>query len=304
MRHILVPLDGSTLAEAALPAAATIAKAFAARFTLFHVVEDWAPERVHGQPHLTEGDEAQQYLARVAQRPILSGLDVECHVHRAETGDVADSIMAHADELHADLVVLSAHGHGGLKSLVFGSVPLRALTRGRTPILLVNPTPQGEAPPFTCRRILVPLDGSAAHEPVFSLVAPLARGMDAELHLLVVVPTAKTLSGHTAVAGALMPMATRAVLDLAEQDAESYVRGLRDRIGQAGLAVTWSVARGEPLAVLIRTAKESGADLVAMATHARGAMEGFWAGSLTPKLMQRLDRPMLLVRAEGDDRAR
>jgi len=41
-----------------------------------------------------------------------------------------------------------------------------------------------------------------------------------------------------------------------------------------------------------------------MATHARGAMEGFWAGSLTPKLMQRLDRPILLVRAEGHDEAR
>ena len=71
-----------------------------------------------------------------------------------------------------------------------------------------------------------------------------------------------------------------------------------------GLEVTSSVSRGEPLAALMETAERREADLVVMATHARGAMEGFWSGSLTPKLMQRLDRPILLVRAEGHDEAR
>ncbi len=304
MRHVLVPLDGSHLAEAALPAAAATAHAFAARVTLFHVIEDWAPQQVHGQPHLTTADQAQAYLTDVAGRPIWQGLALECHVHRTETGDVADSIMAHADELQADLVVLSAHGHGGLKGVVFGTIPQRALTRGRTPLLLVNPTPEGDAPAFHCRRILVPLDGSASHEPVLAPAARLAGSMGAELHLVVVVPTAHTLSGYTAAAGARMPMATRAILDLAEQDAESYIRSVRDRMGGEGLKAHWSVGRGEPLTVLIQTARACDADLVAMATHARGAMAGFWSGSLTPKLMQRLDRPMLLVRAEGNDPTR
>jgi nucleotide-binding universal stress UspA family protein len=101
-----------------------------------------------------------------------------------------------------------------------------------------------------------------------------------------------------------MPLATPAVLDLAEQDAEAYVRSVRDRMGAEGLVARWSVGRGKPLTVLIHTAGECGADLVAMATHARGAMAGFWSGSLTPKLMHRLDRPMLLVRAEGDEPTR
>ena len=304
VRHVLVPLDGSRLAEAALPAAAATARAFDARVTLFHVIENWPPERVHGQPHLTGGDQAQEYLSAVAGRPIWHGVAVECHVHRTETGDVADSIMAHADELQANLVVLSAHGHGGLKDVVFGSIPQRALTRGRTPLLLVNPTAEGAAPPFQCRRILVPLDGSASHEPVLAPAAGLASSMRAELHLVVVVPTAHTLSGFTAAAGVRMPMATRAVLDLAEQDAEAYVRSVRDRMGAEGLAARWSVGRGEPLTVLIQTARACDSDLVAMATHARGALDGFWSGSLTPKLMHRLDRPMLLVRAEGDDPTR
>ncbi len=106
--------------------------------------------------------------------------------------------MAHAEELAADLVVLSTHGQGGLKGFFFGSIALRALGRGRTPILMVNPTTAGEAPPFVCRKILVPLDGSTTHEPALPVAARLARGWKAALHLVMVVPTAGTLAGHRA----------------------------------------------------------------------------------------------------------
>jgi len=308
LRHVLVPLDGSALAEAALPAAAATALAFGARVTLFHVLEAWAPETVHGQPHLKSGAEAQAYLEAVARRPIFGGREVELHVHGAvhgaRTEDVADSIMAHADELGADLVVLSTHGQGGLKGFLFGSIALRALSRGRTPILLVNPTAGGEAPRFACRKILVPLDGTAAHEPSLPVAARLARGWGAAVHLVVVVPTTGTLSGHQAATGVLMPLATRAMLEIAEQDAAAYVKRVVASLAAEGLHATWSVSRGEPVAALLEAAERVGADLVAMASHARGALAGFWSGSLTPKLMQRLMRPMLLVRAEGHDEAR
>ena len=304
VRHVLVPLDGSALAEAALPAAAATAIAFDARVTLFHVLEEWPPETVHGQPHLTDAAQAKAYLAAVAQRPLFLGRAVDIHVHDARSEDVADSIMAHAAELAADLVVLSTHGQGGLKGFLFGSIALQALARGRTPILMVNPTPSGEAPPFTCRKILVPLDGSSSHEPALPVAARLARGWKAALHIVMVVPTAGTLAGHRAATGILMPLATRAMLDLAEQNAAAYVAALKADLVAEGLEVASSVDRGEPLVALLEAAKVVGADLVVMATHARGAMDGFWSGSLTPKLMQRLDRPMLLVRAEGHDDTR
>ena len=304
VRHVLVPLDGSGLAEAALPAAAATAAAFGARVTLFHVLEEWAPQTVHGQRHLTDAAQAEAYLASVAQQSVFRDHPVEMHVHRGRTENVADSIMAHADELGADLVVLSTHGQGGLKGFFLGSIALRALGRGRTPILMVNAAQAGDAPPFVCRRILVPLDGSAAHETALPVAERLARGWTAALHLVMVVPTAGTLSGHKGAAGLLMPLATRAMLEIAEQDAAAYVGGLGNTLTAGGLDVFSSVGRGEPLTVLLETARKTGADLVVMATHARGAMEGFWAGSLTPKLMQRLDRPILLVRAEGHDEAR
>jgi nucleotide-binding universal stress UspA family protein len=297
VRHVLVPLDGSVLAEAALPAAAATATAFEARVTLFHVLEEWAPETVHGQRHLTDPAQAKAYLESVAQRPVFGDRMVEIHVHEARTGNVADSIMAHADELGADLVVLCTHGQGGLKGFLFGRIALRALGRGRTPILLVNPPATGAITPFTCRTILVPLDGTAGHEQALPTASVLARAWKATAHLVIVVPTAGTLSGHEAATGVLMPSATRVVLDLAQRGAEEYVERVTQTLRAEGLSASGHVTRGEPAACLVDTAATVGADLVVMASHAKGAMDAFWSGSLTPKLMERLGRPILLVRA-------
>jgi len=297
LRHVLVPLDGSVLAEAALPAAAATATAFDARVTLFHVLEEWAPETVHGQRHLTDPAQARAYLESVAQRPVFGDQVVDIHVHEARTGNVADSIMAHADELGADLVVLCTHGQGGLKGFIFGSIALRALGRGRTPILLVNPPAAGEPPPFVCRSILVPLDGTAGHEPALPTASVLARAWAATVHLVMVVPTAGTLSGPEAATGILMPSATRVVLDLAQRGAEEYVERLTQTLRAEGLSAKSYVSRGEPAVCLVDTADTVGADLVVMASHAKGAMDAFWSGSLTPKLMEKLGRPILLVRA-------
>lgn len=304
IRHILVPLDGSKLAESVLPAAAAMADGFGAQVTLLHIIEERAPETVHGQPHLTDADQAQAYLEEVARGPVFRDRSVELHVHRSKEGDVADSLMAHARELGADLVVLSTHGRSGLRELLFGSIALRALQRGTTPILLVNPTPDGGAPAFAPRKILVPLDGTPAHEPALPIASRLASAWHAALHLVLVVPTAQTLFGHEAATSVFMPMAKRALLDLAEQGGDEYLRKVASGLIAEGLPTTNQVSRGEPVASVIETAAQVGADLVVMATHAKGPMDGFWSGSLTPKLMERLGRPLLLVRAEGEEASR
>lgn len=304
IRQILVPLDGSALAESVLPAAAAMAGGFGARVTLLHIVEERPPDTIHGQPHLTDGDRAQAYLDEVARRPVFRDRAVEVHVHRPQAGDVAESVVEHARELGADLVVLSTHGKSGLRGLLFGSIAIRALQRETTPILLVNPTAAGEAPPFVCRTILVPLDGTAAHEPALPVASALGRAWQAALHLVIVVPTVGTLSGDEAATGLFMPMAKRALLDLAERGAEEYVKRLAEALASEGLPTTSHVSRGEPAASLVEAANSVGADLVVMASHAKGALDAFWSGSLTPKLMEKLGRPVLLVRAAPEQPTR
>ena len=299
LRHILVPLDGSPLAEAVLPAVGALATHFRARATLFHVLEIAAPETIHGQPHLTDPAGAQAYLERLARHPLLAGAAVDVHVHATKEPEVAASVVTHAEELGADLIALATHGGRTLRSFLFGRVALRALQRGTTPILLVRPT-SAAATAFRCRTILVPLDGTSDHEPSLPMAAAVATAFGAAVALMTVVPTLTTLPGPHAATAALLPSATREVLALAEQQSATYLQEREAALRTKGVVVRSAVRRGDPVTVLLEAAKTQQADLVVMATHGKGPLEGFWSGSLTPKVMETLEPPLLLVRAGPD----
>ena len=121
-QHLLVPLDGSSLAETALPAAAHLAQVLEASVTLIHVIEKDAPKEVHKDRHLSEPEEASAYLKEVAGRAFPPETKVEWHVHVEEVKDVARSIVHHSHELEQDLIVMCTHGWGGLRDLLFGSI--------------------------------------------------------------------------------------------------------------------------------------------------------------------------------------
>ncbi|HEY7677605.1 MAG TPA: universal stress protein [Candidatus Methylomirabilis sp.] len=295
-RHLLVPLDGSGLAEAVLPPAAALAERLGASLTLLHVMERDAPATIHGERHLTDEGDAERYLAEVQRRLALGDRPVARHVHEAKEGDVALAIVQHAAELRVDLIVLCTHGRGGLRELVVGSIAQRVLQRGAAPIFLVHPA-GGAPPPFACRTILVPLDGTAAHEPALNAALELARAFQARLHLVIVVPTPGTLSGGTAAAGTMMPLATNALLDLATEGAAEYMRRQVERLRAGGLEASAEVRRGEPAANLVEAAERAGADVIVMASHGRAGLEAFWEGSVSAKVVARFGRPVLLVRA-------
>jgi len=299
-RMVLVPLDGSRLAEAVLPAATAVARVFGARVTLLHVIEAQAPATIHGEPHLRDAGEAEAYLRRVAQRPLFADHAAEVHVHVERTADVAGAVVDHAGELGADLVALATHGWGGLRDVLFGSLALQALQRGTIPILLVRPAADGSPPPFACRRILVPLDGTPGHEPALPVAATLAQAWEASVHVEVVIPTRRTLSGVEAATGLLLPSAIRHVLHLAARDAQRYVERLTVRLTAQGVPATGHVSRGDPGACLVQAADTLAADLVVLASHGKSALEAFWAGSLTPTVIAALRRPIVLIRGTED----
>jgi hypothetical protein len=97
-KHLLVPLDGSRLAETVFPAVAYLAEKLAARVTLLHVVERDAPETIHGQRHLTEAREAGMYLDEAARLALPSSIVAARHVVAAGEGGVARSIVQYAAE--------------------------------------------------------------------------------------------------------------------------------------------------------------------------------------------------------------
>jgi nucleotide-binding universal stress UspA family protein len=295
--HLLVPLDGSHLAEAVLPVTRVMAERLGATVFLLHVLERNAPETVHGEPHLTGVAEAETYLGEVADALRGQGVQVETHVHPNPQESVVESITEHARECDADLVIIASHGSGGMRDLLVGSIAQQVLKRGAQPVLLVRPTAEGEPPPFVGRHVLAPLDGTPSHVgavlPVASMVA---RELDAALNLTLVVPTLSTLSAERSVSAILLPRASAEALDMEEKEAVEYLKRIAVPLREEGLTVNTTVLRGEPAESVLKAAKEAAADLIVMSTHGKVGWAAFWAGSVGPKVLARLERPLLLVR--------
>ena len=302
-KHLLVPLDGSHLAEAALPAAAFLADRLGATVTLVHIIERDAPQEVHGERHLTKPGDAYAYLAEVTQRvfPPDRWPDgrIEQHVHTAETADVARGIVGHVEELAPDLIIMCTHGSSGLRDAIFGSIAQQVASRGTIPVLLIRPAEPATGQAFDCRRLLVPMDGNPDHEQGLPAAAELARACAAEVQLLFVVPTLGTLAGQEAATGRLLPGATSAMLDLRQQEAETYLRERAEGLQSEGVRATIDVRRGDPASAIVEAAQSIGADMIVLGTHGRAGIDAFWAGSTAAKISGRSSLPLLLVPVSG-----
>ena len=302
-KRLLVPLDGSRLAEAVLPAAQTFAECFGATIVLFHALEQGARATVHGERHLLVETEAQTYLAELAARIGRPNLKIETNVHPVKEADVARSIIEHITELNADMIVLAEHGNSGLRNMLVGNIAQQVVQRATPPVLFVRPQMEN-VPAFACRKILVPLDSTTIHEPALPVAAEIARACGASLHLMTVVPTPGTLSAERAGTGMLLPTTMAAVLDLAQRGAVEYLQNTTARLLAEGLAVTATVVRGDTAPAILENAERAKADLIVLATHGRANIDAFWSGSVTPKVLSRSDVPVLLVRVTGEETPR
>jgi nucleotide-binding universal stress UspA family protein len=292
-RHLIVPLDGSPMAEGALQAAARLSELLGVPVTLLHAIERGAPQTVHGAAHLSSPEEARAYLEEAAARafPIGPAGPASTHVHRNETDDVARSIAEHAAELGDALIVMCTHGRGGLGNLLLGNIAQSVVRYGTAPVLLVPAVER----PFGCARLLAPLDGSPEHEGALPLVRELALACGGSVRLVFAVPTRATLSNGVAAAGRLLPGTASVMLDMAEQDAAAYLDRQAGELRSAGLEVTTEVRRGQPARAIRAAARAWKADVIAMATHRRQGMQAFWEGSVAHRVASYARRPVLLV---------
>jgi nucleotide-binding universal stress UspA family protein len=299
-RRLLVALDGSHLAEVVLPIVERLASSCEATVVLLHVIERSAPATVHGERHLRTVIEAEEYLNHLADGLRTKEISIETHAHEVPEGDVARSIVGHAAEESADMIVLCTHGSGGIRDLLSGSIAQQVLKRGTTPVLLVRSTATGAQVPFEPHRILVPLDATAAAEPALDPARQLAQCLGAVLHLVMVVATPGTLQGGRQALAQALPTGIRAVLDLEEEEAQRYLEGIADRQRALGVVVTTEVRRGDTTAALADEAAEPGVGLVVVATHGRVGVQAIWVGSVTARLLGRTRAPLLLLRTIED----
>jgi len=140
-KKILVPLDGSELAKRALDPAEKLAKSFDAELILFQVVP-FMP--IYGSPELVtplivdekQKEAAENYLTNLAEELKKKGFRVTATVRTGQ--QIAVEVIDFAKESGADLIVMCTHGRSGITRWMLGSVALKLLTRGETPILLIR----------------------------------------------------------------------------------------------------------------------------------------------------------------------
>ncbi|MGE5344305.1 MAG: universal stress protein [Candidatus Omnitrophota bacterium] len=295
--HILVPLDGSRLAESVLPTASYLAKLFSASITLIHVIEKNAPHEIHGERHLGEPEEAEAYLREVADRSFPTGTVIDWHVHSAAVEGVATSIAAHVGELDSDLVVMCTHGHGGVKDVFFGTIAQQVIAAGKTPVLILYPEEDSTTRLFSFnhRDILVPLDGQPEHEQALDKIKDLARACGASLYLVLVAPTRETLPGKWSITRRMLPGSTSELLNMEAQSAEEYLLFYKNELENDGFRVTTEVLRGDPVEAIGEQAEKLQVGLIALGTHGKSPLDAFWEGSVGPKIYKQSKIPLLVI---------
>lgn len=146
------------------------------------------------------------------------------------------------------------------------------------------------------QRILVGLDGSPLAESILAYVGALAKGLDAEVTLLHVVPLSPSLQKGEFYRF-LGPL-----IQQEEIHAYEYLRRVTQQLVDAGIKVQSRVTRGEVAAEILRTAQQDGMELIALATHGRSGLQRWFYGSVAEKVLHTTQTPLLLIRP-GEEEA-
>jgi nucleotide-binding universal stress UspA family protein len=305
---ILVPLDGSSFAEHALPYALAIARRDKARLSLVAVSTPLAEAYVEGLYFsVIELEQEivgrhQAYLEKVKARlRERAEVDVSVEVLR---GEVAPALSG----TNADLIVMATHGRGAIGRFWLGSVADEMIRQAPCPLLLIRP---GEAAPDlarepSLRRVVLALDGSEHAEHILAHAERLAKGRpDAELVLLravhSVVPTDPAPEGSGAEHESLALLdKVRSLQTKLRQDAEAYLRQVAESLRQRGLqARTDVVVEDDPAGAILREAEAIRADLIALETHGRRGLSRLVRGSVADKVIRGSHLPVLIHRSPG-----
>lgn len=302
---VLVPLDGSALAEHVLPLAASIARHERRTLQLLSVVPPVPTATITAElaPAVTRlqlDAEARlrQYLDATAEK-LATAYDIPV-TWAVLSGSPAEVIAQHAKALDAGLVVMTTHGRGGLSRWWLGSVADALVRRLTVPVLLHRPGHEPELPDYS--RVLVALDGSkraeAALGPALTL-GSLSPG--ASFTLVRVLEPPLSVAFPPAAAPAFPPEWPGA-----EQAAAArYLERIAERLRERGIEVSTSVLMGTGVAhQLIRLAREMNAGLIAVATHGAGGLERMFLGSVADKIIRSADHAVLVVPAGGVPAAR
>jgi nucleotide-binding universal stress UspA family protein len=288
IKRIMVPLDGSNLAEQALPLARSLASTFEAELLLTMAVSHEHYVNKENEGILAEAGRlaSEQYLGTMERQLADEGFHVRTAVAFARPHVAISSLC---DRERVDLIVMTTHGRSGVTRWTMGSVADKVLRTTNTPLILIHPTMHG-APPSAIERIVVALDGSELAEAALPLAARLAKSMGAGMHLVRAVIPPAAVFGAEYLPGALP------VLEEMESDAREYLKTTAEKLRSTGLTTTTEVQTGIPAEVILAEAGEPG-DMVVLSTHGRSGVDRWFLGSVADAVVRHGNIPVLVVRS-------
>ena len=297
---IVVPLDGSPVAECALPLVRTLARRLALPVTLFSVVDlreisrdVTAADGLLFLDRMVE-DESRRMTDYVNQT--AKSLGAVALVTQSDKG-AAETIVETAAADKNSLIVMATHGRSGLNRFLLGSTAEKVLRASNNPVLLVKATETavgaGEA---ALTSIVVPLDGSELAERVLPAVTELAQKL--ALEVILMRAYAIPYGAYSAGEGFYDPVHLETLLTMVKQEALEYLEKKVAELKRQGLSKVSFVAKeGLSADEIIKFARETPANLIAMSSHGRSGVKRLVLGSVTETVVRHSGDPVLVLRA-------
>jgi nucleotide-binding universal stress UspA family protein len=292
---IVVPLDGSELAERALDYVTGLAIASRVQVTLLNACAPDQPEaeRIH-RVYL-------RHIEEVLRSRLDDAASEESTVDSTVVfGHPAEEILTYAQKKKVSLIAMTTHGRSGIQRWALGSVAARVGRHSPVPVWLVRTDVPEEAirTDWPERRILVLLDGSERAEKVLPYVAEHAKTGGAEVVLLRVLEPLSTLAVYAPSMFANWEELAQQMMADQQEECNRYFAGLESQLGDEGILVRSETLVGNVWNKIISYIEEDGFDLVALTSHGRSGIARWAVGSVAETLLRKCPVPLLLVRAQ------
>lgn len=307
-RKMVVPLDGSELAERALGYAKTPVARIGAEVTLLHIC---GPEECHCdaekctvQPmHRVYVEHTAQMFRNELEAVAAPKIEIGWEVL---VGDPATQIVSYARERNADRIIMASHGRSGVGRWVLGSVADKVARESPVPLVIIRASAEeAERSDLPDRKILVLLDGSDMAEQVLPYAIEHAEMSSREVVLLRVCeppdiessfiyhltrtdyPPTKPLQREDYVEEAIAKC---------KDETKEYLTGIERRFKDDGLEVSSEILVGKPADEIVDYVGKNPFNLIAMTTHGRSGLSRWAFGSVADRVLHATSNPLLLVR--------
>ncbi len=293
----LIPLDGSTIAEMALPYGSELAERLGSRLVLYHVC---------GLEH-----QPQMNLHKVYLTSLADNIKQTLHLQRSEekdntvttkveSGEPRESICSLVGKNHIDIVIMTAIGSSGLVvGKMIGSVADHVCRNVPVPVLLIKPQKkqQAEKKQYLINRILLTLDGSELSQRALPVAEELGSRLNVPITLFqmahVIVPYSEDMVIDDTVSYSLLS-------DANEQRVKAEMTELENKLKGKGIEVNQLIVSGVSAGdEIIDASKKIEADLIVMSTHGRSGFSRWLLGNVAEKVTRHSEVPVLLVNARA-----